>query len=307
MGIYLGFTGIFEILGPHALVFPRYINNPHLGIHWGRARGPFLEAEVMGTALYACILGSMVALRSWAKRLPRALAMLAIVVCAISLILTFDRTTWLAVGISTPLTLLMVPELRRYLLPVVVVAAAAVGTSYLTIPTVRNHIQLRANDAQTLRDRQAVDGAAEAMILQRPLFGFGWGNFIPVSRTFYQTSNSYSLWLENPIPVHDVYLSIATDLGLVGLALWLVIVLVGIGKAVVSRRAPPAMRPWRIALGALFVQWLVAAFTSPISGSFQVLIIWLWAAIIVASEWQLKGRLSLPGRSPIFQDFRKRR
>jgi hypothetical protein len=51
----------------------------------------------------------------------------------------------------------------------------------------------------------------------------------------------------------------------------------------------------------------VAAFTSPISGSFQVLIIWLWAAIIVASEWQLKGRLSLPGRSPIFQDFRKRR
>jgi O-antigen ligase len=130
------------------------------------------------------------------------------------------------------------------------------------------------------------------MILQRPLFGFGWGRFIPVAQTHYQTSNSYSLWLENPIPVHDVYLSIATDLGLVGLALWLVILLVGIGKAVLSSRAPPGMRPWRIALGALFVQWLVAALTSPISDSFQVLIIWLWAAVIVAAERQPAGRLA---------------
>jgi hypothetical protein len=44
------------------------------------------------------------------------------------------------------------------------------------------------------------------------------------------------------------------------------------------------MRPWRIALGALFVQWLVAALTSPISDSFQVLIIWLWAAVILGAE-----------------------
>jgi O-antigen ligase len=284
IGLYLGFTGIFEILGPHALVFPRYINNPHLGIHWGRARGPFLEAEVMGTALFGCIVGSMIAVRSWTRRVPRALAMLAIAVCVVSLILTFDRTAWLGVAVSAPLTLAVVPELRRYLLPTVAVVAAVVGISYLTIPTVREHIKLRANDAQTVRDRQAVDGAAEAMILKRPLFGFGFGRFIPVSTNYYQTSSSYAIWLEKPIPVHDVYLSIAADLGLVGLTLWLVILLVGIGKAIFSRRAPPAMRPWRIALGALFVQWLVAALTSPISDSFQVLIIWLWAAVILGAE-----------------------
>lgn len=292
MGIYLGFTGIFEILGPHALVYPRYINNPHIGIHWGRARGPFVEAEVMGTALWACILASMVALRTWRSRLPRAAAMLAIAVCTVSLLLTFDRTTWLAVGISAPLILVMIPELRRYLLPTVAVAVAAVGISYLTIPTVRDHIKLRASDSQTIRDREAVDGAAEAMILKRPLFGFGWGNFIPVARNYYQTSDSYSNWLENPIPVHDVYLSIATDLGLIGLALWLAILLVGIGKAIFSRRAPPSMRPWRIALAALFAEWLVAAVSSPISDSFQVLIIWLWAAIIVSTERRSAGRLA---------------
>lgn len=284
IGIYLGFTGIFEILGPHGLVFPRYINNPNLGIHFGRARGPFLQAEVMGTALYGSIVGSMIALRSWGSRLHKAFAVLAIAVCTISLILTFDRTAWLGVGVSAPLTLAMVPELRRYLLPTVAVAAAAFGISYLTIPTVRAHVKLRASDSQTVRDRMAVDGAAESLILQRPLFGFGWGRFITVAQTHYQSSNSYSLWLEKPIPVHDVYLSIATDLGLVGLALWLAILLVGIGKAVFSSRAPPAMRPWRIALGALFVQWLVAALTSPISSSYQVLIIWFWAGVIVSTE-----------------------
>ena len=164
MGIYLGFTGIFEILGPHALVFPRYINNPHVGIHWGRARGPFVEAEVMGTALWACILASMVALRTWRSRLPRQAAVLAIAVCSVSLLLTFDRTTWLAVGISAPLILVMIPELRKYLLPTVAVAVAAVGISYLTIPTVRDHIKLRASDSQTIRDREAVDGAGNCCI-----------------------------------------------------------------------------------------------------------------------------------------------
>lgn len=304
MGIYLGFTGIFEILGPHSLVFPRYINNPNLGIHWGRARGPFLEAEEMGTALFGCILGSMVALRTWTSRRARGLALLAIGVCTISLILTYDRTTWVAVGIAAPFTLAMVPELRRYLIPVIAVTAATVGIAYLAIPTVRAKIDLRANDSQTLRDREAVDGAAEAMIMARPLFGFGWGRFIPVAQTYYQTSPAYSLWLEKPIPVHDVYLSIATDLGLVGLALWLIILLVGIGKSVFSRRAPPEMRPWRIALGALFLEWLIAALTSPISGSFQVMIIWLWAAIIVSTERQTAGRRSFA--NPIFQDFRRR-
>jgi len=303
MGLYLGFTGIFEILGPHSLVFPRYINNPNVGIHWGRARGPFVEAEVNGTALYACILASMVALRTWSSRVPRMLATLVIVVCAVSLILTFDRTTWLAVGVSAPLTLAMIPALRRYLLPTVVVAAAAVGISYLTIPTVREHIQLRASDSQTIRDREAVDGAAENMILERPLFGWGWGRFQEVARTHYQTSNSYALWLEKPIPVHDVYLSIATDLGLVGLVLWLAVLLGGVGKAIFSRRAPPAMRSWRVALGALFAMWLVAALTSPISGSFQGLIIWLWAAVIVSAERQ--SRQSGAGGSPIFASARR--
>ncbi len=44
VGLYLGATAFFETIGPSALVFPRYIMDPSVGIHWGRARGPFVEA-----------------------------------------------------------------------------------------------------------------------------------------------------------------------------------------------------------------------------------------------------------------------
>jgi O-antigen ligase len=307
MGIYLGLTGIFEIVGPHSLVFPRYIDERSVGIHWGRARGPFVEAAYNGLALYACILASMVAATTWRSRWPRALALLAVAVCGVSLLLTFQRTVWLAVGVSAPLTLLLVPELRRYLLPTLLAVAAAVGIAYASSSTVRAHLQTRASDSQTIRDRLASNGAAEAMILARPALGFGWGLFVPTSRTYYQVSNSYTAYQEKSPPVHNVYLSIATDLGLIGLALWLVILLVGVGKAIFSRRAPPVMRPWRVALGALFVMWLVAGATSPLGTPFQSLIIWIWAAVIVATEWPSGGRWAASSVSPIFHTIRRRR
>ena len=51
VGAYLGATAFFEMIGPHSLVFPKFILNPSLGIHDGRARGPFLEAGADGYLL----------------------------------------------------------------------------------------------------------------------------------------------------------------------------------------------------------------------------------------------------------------
>ena len=65
LGGYLGLTALFETVGPHALVFPRYITNPELGYHVGRARGPFLEAEANGIALFICGIAAAVAASTW--------------------------------------------------------------------------------------------------------------------------------------------------------------------------------------------------------------------------------------------------
>ena len=246
-----------------------------------------MQAAVNGLALYACSLASVIAFGEWRSRAARAVVLLTIAVCAFSLFLTFQRTIWIGVGVAAPLTLLVVPKLRRYLLPVLlgVALVAAVG---FAIPSVRRHATARAGDVATLYNRDALDTAAVAMIEARPLFGFGWGRFLQVVPDYFKTSNSYSTAIgEGRIantPIHDVYASIATELGLVGLALWMLVLFIGVGGAVLSRRVAPELRPWQIALGSILVLWLVAAISSPLAASFQSLIIWLWAAVIVGAQ-----------------------
>src|SRR5262245_23778591 len=51
LGGYLGFTAIAEITKQWSLVFPNYISDPDLGIHFGRARGPDLNSASLGVYL----------------------------------------------------------------------------------------------------------------------------------------------------------------------------------------------------------------------------------------------------------------
>jgi hypothetical protein len=56
--------------------------------------------------------------------------------------------------------------------------------------------------------------------------------------------------------------------------------------------------------------WLVAGFTSPLSGQFQSLIIWLWAAIIVSTERASRVPREpptfAPSDAPVFEHLRRR-
>ena len=70
LGGYLGLTALFETAGPHSLVLPQYILDPNLGFHPGRARGPFLEAEANGIALFFCGVAAAVAAVTWRRHPP---------------------------------------------------------------------------------------------------------------------------------------------------------------------------------------------------------------------------------------------
>jgi hypothetical protein len=54
--------------------------------------------------------------------------------------------------------------------------------------------------------------------------------------------------------------------------------LAAIGGSVL-RRGPPALRPWKFGLLALFVASLVSYAATPFSFVFPTLLLWLWAGL----------------------------
>ena len=50
-GLYLAATGLLEAAHQWAFVFPRYIADPTVGLHYGRARGPMVQAVSYGLCL----------------------------------------------------------------------------------------------------------------------------------------------------------------------------------------------------------------------------------------------------------------
>jgi len=283
LGVYLGATALFETLNLRALVFPRYINDPSVGIQFGRARGPFAQAAVNGLAMYACIVASLLALQIWRRWWQRLLAGAAIVLCVEGLLFTLQRSIWLGVTVATVGTMLLVRELWKFLVPTIIAGVLAVGLSIAVIPGLGEKVTTREESVGTVRERRALNDAALNMIAARPLTGVGWSTFSEHSSEFFEITDSYTLESSPGTPIHNAYLANAAELGLVGASLWLLVLLVGLGGTVVGR-GPPPMRAWRVALGALFFLWLVVAVASPLLASFQTLVLWLWAAVIVASE-----------------------
>ena len=75
---------------------------------------------------------------------------------------------------------------------------------------------------------------------------------------------------------HNMELSNAAELGLVGVGLWVVIMLMGLVAPALGR-APPDVEPWRLALIAVAIAWFVRSDFTPLDYAFDNYIVWLSA------------------------------
>lgn len=279
LGAYLGITAVLETTGPEALVLPSYITDPSVGIHSDRARGPFVEAAANGLALYACAVAAMLAAWTWRDPRARRYAAFVAALCALGILLTVTRAAWIASIAATLVTLLVLREGRRFVLPAIVVGVAGVLLAFAVIPGLQARATGRIDDERPIWDRQNSNAAALRMIDARPAFGFGWGRFPDESPAYYRQSRDYPLTFVRNL--HNVYLVNAVELGVVGALLWLL----GVATALVSslrRRGPPELRPWRIALGAMVVSYAVSALSTPLGFVLPTLLLWTWAGMLRA-------------------------
>jgi putative inorganic carbon (hco3(-)) transporter len=310
LGAYLGLTAIFESLGPHALVFPHYIVISDETLPGARAGGPFRSSVTEGFATFSCGAAAVIAFFKWSgqrrydtvdgivvvSRLRRRyFAAAVVVVSTLGCFLTLERGVWIAATVAALGTGLMVRKARRWLIPAVLSCGVLVGGALQLSPALASKTSARVNDERSVWDRENQTSAGLRMIAAKPLFGFGWDRYVDDSLPYFRETSDYPMTgyslPEEELPLHNSYLSYAVELGLVGMALWLLAVLWGLGGAIFSRGSPQ-LRPWKLGLLAMTIFFFVIAFFDPLQQNFTELLLWTWAGLALADSHVLRARPS---------------
>lgn len=274
VGLYLGVTAVLETTGPASLIFPRYIADPNVGLHFGRARGPFVEAAGDGLAMYGCAVAAAIALRQW--RRARWVPLLALVLCIFGVIFCLTRQVWVAAVLGTVVGMLARRELRIWLIPAALAALLAIGAAFALVPGFGTRADKRVNDERPVWDRLNSDDAALRMIGDKPLLGHGWYTFGAASLSYYRQAP------DRPVTtvgrVHNVFLSYAVELGVLVLTAWVISIALALMGGL-RRRGPPDLDDWRSGLIAFAVAWVVVANFTPMGYAFVHSLLWLLAGM----------------------------
>jgi O-antigen ligase len=263
LGAFLAWTAVAEVGKEWWAVFPRYIADPTLGTHFGRARGPALNSASLGVMLTMCFWSAWML---W-PRLPR-LGQL-VMACLFALIaggvfLTFTRSTWigLAGGLAV-IPLCQLPKQWRSVLAIGVVLVGAVGVVAL-------------GERVTDLGRKDSDGSAEHSVYQRasfvyvsmrmfrdaPVFGHGFSRFYDLKMP-YLADRSQQLELESlrKLDHHNTFLSVLVETGFVGLTLF-VALLAAWGRAAWRLAGDATREPWQRSHGLFALAVLIAYLSS---------------------------------------------
>jgi O-antigen ligase len=236
LGFYLDFTAFMEIAKQWTLVFPRFIADPELGIHFGRARGPLLQSVRMGICLIACwiplaIFGVWCQPRS---RLAWAMFAASIPLAWGAVLLTYTRSVWM--GLIAVIGLLSITLLqglpRRALLFGMLSACLLVGVVKGPELVAFKREFSAAETRESTYMRAAFAYVSLEMFKDRPIGGFGFNQFQVHNRP-YLSDRTTDIRLESirGYVHHNSYLSLLVDLGIVGFILYMLVLAVGIREA----------------------------------------------------------------------------
>ncbi len=226
-GVYLAVTAIGERCDARWLVFPPYILSPAYPEFLGRARGPLLSPIGNGVLLGTC---SAAGLLLWTRlgRWGRAAMLPVLLLMVVGAYLTLTRSVWMGAGLGLVLVAaLSVPAAWRKtllagsLLAVLLVAA----TQWENLVSFKRDKALSAEEtAESAKLRPILATVAWKMFLDRPLWGCGFGRYGEASKEYFaDRSTDLPLEKARPFVQHNVLLALLTETGLVGMALFVLL------------------------------------------------------------------------------------
>jgi len=224
IGFYLGIIGIFEYFRLESLVIPPYIMNSKLGIHWGRARGPFLEAVGNGWTLGMCLFITLHLLLHSNKKWIKFFYCISIVSMLIAILFTFTRNVWLGFAVSSLVIPIFLRQARKTFL-VSGLAMLIIVSSLFSLGQFKQHdindsnfgdsskdlpltekIATRGMKSETVEGRFELYKIGWKKFTERPVFGFGFNTFVTAR-------------------MHDALVGIVVELGLLGLSFYFFIII----------------------------------------------------------------------------------
>lgn len=233
--LYLSLIAVFWLLGLEALIFPRFIADEAVGIHFDRARGPFLQAVSNGVCLNVL---AMVALRTWDRQAPRGprtarftkrgvLAALLFVITPVALLATKTRAVWMAAAASAALLILFGRGRRSRIAALALVLIAAVVISLAWLVQARpGELSERLQERSPIEFRLEMYRAGWEMFTEKPLLG--WASDTNIQPEIEKRLSSFH---PEYYIFHNTYLQLGVQHGALGVLLyiWLFVVLFRLG------------------------------------------------------------------------------
>lgn len=226
LGVYLALTGVAEVSGWSALIYPHYVATTEATAEFfGRARGPLLNPVVNG---YLMALG-WVAWTVLSLRFTggfRHLRAIGHILFPVGLFCTLTRSVWLSTALGLMvggLWLLPAPYRRAWVASGVfgLILGAVILRGYFW-EMKRDRDLSAAEAARSVKLRPLLAAAAWRMIQDRPVFGFGLGQYDRAKHPYLEEpTGRVPLRQTRPYTQHNVFLSWLVETGAVGLMLGL--------------------------------------------------------------------------------------
>jgi len=273
-----------------AILPPKYGVLPGSGGEW---RGIFVQKNVLGRAMAVGVLAAVFSTLMAARQPQRrwvSLAMAAI--CG--LVLLKSSSVFAVVSMVTivaPIALLLVLRSRfpfRQCLVVVLFVICGTGIVYV----IRDWSSLLATVGKDsgLTGRVQLWSSCWHALMQRPLFGYGYGAF-----WHGWSPPSTQVLLDNPWGppnAHNGALDLALGIGVVGAALWVVVLAGSIWRAVRGLiRHPNATSLWPLGLPLLVLSYNVTEVTTTSNGFFWALLVAVSTALCMTAREEAARRV----------------
>ncbi|MDA0660511.1 MAG: O-antigen ligase family protein [Planctomycetota bacterium] len=223
-GIYLGLTAVAEATGRYGLVFPRYIASPDHVEFFGRGRGPLLNPSGNGVLLATCLFALWM-LWPHARNTERTAIVTATLLIGAGILATLTRCVWMGAGLGALIILLLTIPVRYrqpLVLSIALLGGLVVLANWQTLTAFKRDKNVSVADMKkSAKLRPILAYVAWEMFQDRPLMGVGFAQYKKWDK-HYLGDRSTDLVLEQvrPYHQHNVFLSLLTETGLIGMSLY---------------------------------------------------------------------------------------